>query len=170
MGIKKNYDGFTLVELLGVIIILSIIMMIALPNITSVLEKNNRESYIADAKKMITQAKYAIRNGELEKPSENEILKISLSYLGTGDVEKDPDGNIYDVNNSYVVIVRKNGYLEYYANLVANIDSGNKGIRIEHEDKLQDNDKLSLVQQNFNIPTDTEIKSIVEVNATIKSY
>ena len=46
-----NKKGFTLIELLGVIIILSIIMLIAIPNVTSVLEKNKRENYIADAKK-----------------------------------------------------------------------------------------------------------------------
>ena len=50
-----NKKGFTLIELLGVIIILSIIMLIAIPNVTSVLEKNKRENYIADAKKMISQ-------------------------------------------------------------------------------------------------------------------
>ena len=50
-----NKKGFTLIELLGVIIILSIIMLIAIPNVTSVLEKNKREKYIADAKKMISQ-------------------------------------------------------------------------------------------------------------------
>ena len=45
-----NKKGFTLVELLGVLIILSIIMLIAVPNVISILDKNKKNFFIADAK------------------------------------------------------------------------------------------------------------------------
>lgn len=48
----KN-KGFTLVELLAVIVVLGLIMMIAVPSTINVLEKNKKESYIADAKEII---------------------------------------------------------------------------------------------------------------------
>ena len=162
--------GFTLVELLGVIVILSIIMLIAIPNVTSVLEKNKRESYLADAKKLVTQAEYEIRNGNIEKPNSTEILKIRLSYIGTSDISKDSDGNKYDTANSYVAVVRKNGYLEYYVNLVATVDGKNKGIRLVNKDKLDSDTKLSLIEQDVSNPTDQEIKSITGVSGTIKTY
>lgn len=162
--------GFTLVELLGVIIILSIIMLLAIPNVTSVLEKNKKETYLADAKKLITQVEYEISNSNIEKPSSTEILKIRLSYVGTSDVSKDPDGNPYDVDNSYVAVVRKNGYLEYYVNLVANVDGKNKGIRLRKKEELDSDQKLNLIERNFTNPTDQEIKTITGVSGDIQSY
>lgn len=165
-----NKRGFTLVELLGVIIILSIIMLLAIPNVTSVLEKNKKETYLTDAKKLITQVEYEISNSNIEKPTSTEILKIRLSYVGTSDVSKDPDGNPYDVDNSYVVVVRKNGYLEYYVNLVANVDGKNKGIRFRKKEELDSDQKLTLIERDFTNPTDQEIKTITGVSGDIQSY
>lgn len=165
-----NKKGFTLIELLGVIIILSIVMLIAIPNITSVLDKNKRESYLADAKKIITQAKYEIRSSRVEKPASNELVKITLSHLGTNDVSKDADGNSYSLTDSYVIIVRKEGYLEYYVNLIAVTENGNKGIRLTHEDTLQGDSRLTLIEKNFSSPEPSEIQEITEVYGTIISY
>ena len=165
-----NKRGFTLVELLGVIVILSIIMLIAVRNVISVLEKNKRENYLADAKKLIAQAEYEIRSSNIEKPSSTEILKIRLSYIGTSDVSKDSDGNKYDVSNSYVVVVRKDGYLEYYVNLVTTVDGKNKGIKLANKNELDSDTKLKLVRQEFSNPTDQEIKNITGISGTIKVY
>lgn len=165
-----NKRGFTLVELLGVIIILSIIMMMAIPNITTVLEKGKRENYVSDAKKFISQVEYVIRNSNIEKPTSEEILQVKLSYIGTRDIKKDSDGNKYDTDNSYVIIVRKNGYLEYYVNLVTTVEGKNHGIRLANKEKLEEDEKLSLVKHDFTNPEEEEIKEITEVNGNIKIY
>lgn len=166
-----NKRGFTLIELLGVIIILSIIMLIAIPNVTSVLEKNKRQNYISDAKKLITQVEYEISSSNIEKPSSTDILKIRLSYIGTSDVSKDSDGNKYDTENSYVIVVRKNGYLEYYVNLVAIVDGENKGIRLASKDELDSDTRLTLISKGFSNPTDSDIKEKTGVMSDIiKSY
>ena len=49
--IKKNSNGFTLVELLATMVILGILMAIALPNVVGVLNNNRNKTYVADAKK-----------------------------------------------------------------------------------------------------------------------
>lgn len=165
-----NKKGFTLIELLGVIVILAIIVVIAIPNITSILDKTKRDTYISDARKMVTQAEYVIRTSDVEKPSATNIVKIRLSYLGTRDIKTDPDGNLYDLNNSYVVVVRKDGYLEYYVNLVASVNGGNKGIRLVHQEILSGNDRLKQIKSNFQLPSDSEIKTITGINGTIKVY
>ena len=100
-----NKKGFTLVELLGVIIILSIIMLIAIPNITSVLERSKKDTYLTDAKKLVSLTQYEIRKGNVDKPATGEIKIVTLKSLATGDVTKDSDGNSYDVDNSFVEIV-----------------------------------------------------------------
>ena len=62
-------------------------------------------------------------------------------------------------------------YLEYYVNLVAMIDDGNKGIRLAHEDELSGNNKYSLIGKNITIPTDNDIKEITNVlNGQITTY
>ena len=165
-----NRKGFTLIELLGVIVILSIVMVIAVPNVMSVLEKGKKDSYLADAKKLITQTEYAIRNSDVDKPSSTDIYKVTLGYLGTNDVEKDPDGNSYSLTDSYVVIVRKDGYLEYYVNLVANNENGNIGISLVHRDELDGEKRRSMVVKNFSLPDDNKIKEITGINGVIKTY
>lgn len=165
-----NKKGFTLIELLGVIVILSIIMLIAIPNIASVLEKNKRDVYLGDAKRLITQAEYVLRNNDIEKPTSEQILKIRLSYLGTNDVSSDPDGDSYDLENSYVLVARKNGYLEYYVNLVAK-DSDNKykGISLVNGDELTGKDRLKLIEKNITLPDNSKITSVVGVTANNSS-
>ena len=151
---KKNRNflfggnrGFTLVELLGVIVILSIIMVIAIPNVISVFENNKRETYLSDAQKLVTQAKYQLRSGNISKPGSNEALKITLHYLGTSDVSKDSDGNHYNLDKSYVVVVRKDETLKYYVNLVADLEDGStKGIKLTDSDELSGDDRLKLVE------------------------
>ena len=49
----KSEKGFTLVELIVIIVIIGVILVFTLPNITSVLERNKKEQMIADAKDMV---------------------------------------------------------------------------------------------------------------------
>lgn len=156
-----NRKGFTLVELLGVIIILSIIMLIAIPNISSMLERGRREQFISDAKKLVSITEYELRKGTINKPGSNELLKIRLSYLSTNDISKDPEGNLYDINNSYVVVVRNDGYLKYYVNLVStNSKSELKGIRLTDVENLDLDNRYERISKVSALPSDNEIKSI----------
>ena len=54
----KNSLGFTLIELIATITILGIIMLIAVPNVISVVTKNKNQTYVNDARKFVTLAKY----------------------------------------------------------------------------------------------------------------
>ena len=162
----KN-KGFTLIELLGVIIILSIIMLIAIPNVTSTLENSKRTTYITDAKKMITQTEYALRTN-IEKPNSNEILKVTLADLGTNDIEKDPDGDAYDLENSYVIVARVDGFLTYYVNLVVDKGDGKlKGISLTSEESLDELEKSALVVNNLTLLTNNQIKQKICSSCTL---
>ena len=108
-----NRKGFTLVELLGVIVILSIIMLIAIPNITSTLDRSKKDNYIADCKKLVSIVEYEMRKGNVEKPSEGNSVKVTLEELKTSDVEKDPDGDLYDTSKSYIIVSRDNQTKNY---------------------------------------------------------
>ena len=57
-----NKKGFTLIELLAVVIILGVIMTIAVPNVLSMLDRNKKDTFIENAKTMVTQAEYTLRS------------------------------------------------------------------------------------------------------------
>ena len=164
-----NRKGFTLVELLGVIVILSIVMLIAIPNITSTLERSKRQQYVNDAKKMISLVDYEIRKGEINKPAENKAIKITLAYLATNDLDKDADGVAYDLNESYVVVVRKNKELKYYVTLMAKHDNSFWGIRLKEKEELSGEEWYNLVDKNLTTYTEEEIRNNVGAS-TIQSY
>ncbi len=118
-----NKKGFTLIELLATIAILSLLMLLAVPNVMSTIDKNKKDTYIEDAKKMITLAEYEVRsNTSIELPEEGNCIVIPLGNLDLSDFNEGPEGGDYDLNKSYVMIGRKGSSYEYYAAIVENFD------------------------------------------------
>lgn len=166
-----NKKGFTLVELLGVLVLLSIVMLIAIPNITSILEKNKRETYLSDATKLIALAKTKVATGKIDKPATGTIYKVTLGYLGTNDVKNDPDGEKYDVNNSYVIIFRKDDELKYYVNLVSNNSGEYKGISLTSENSLTDKEnRMSLISKDITLLENSGILTEIGISGTIQEF
>lgn len=164
-----NKKGFTLIELLAVLVILSIILGIAIPNVVSILDKNKKESYIADAKKFIALAKTEI-SSKINKPSDGEIVKIKLSCVDNQDIETDPDGNKYDIDNSFVAIVRKDEALVYYVNLMGINNNGTiKGIYLTEKSLLDEDGRLKYISKNISIPSDDDIRSATGVSGSIRT-
>ena len=54
--VMKNKKGFTLVELLAVIAILSILVIIALPNVINMYTKAQKEAFLTETKKLYSEA------------------------------------------------------------------------------------------------------------------
>lgn len=121
-----NKKGFTLIELLATIIILSMIMLVAVPNIMSTLDKSKRRAYVEDAKKMISLTEYKIRsNTTIELPTnENTVVAFPLSSLDLTDFSEGPEGGQYDMKKSYVLVARKNNEYIYFATLVEKYGTG----------------------------------------------
>lgn len=101
---KKN-KGFTLVELLAVIVILAVISLVAVPNVVSMLERNKKKQMVLDAKEMLN--KY--QNKSTLNLTNN--TKLSLSELGISNIT-DGYGDDYlscsyveYSNNSYTVVL-----------------------------------------------------------------
>lgn len=120
---RKNQKGFTLVELLAVMVILGIIMAIALPNVTGILYKNRASTYIEDAKKLATTAEYKLRGSStgIIKPTDGQCIIMNLAYLDNSEFEEPPYGGEYLKNKSYVVIKKNGSEYEYYVQLLESI-------------------------------------------------
>ena len=132
-----NNKGFTLIELLATILILALLMMVAVPNIMSTIDKNKRDTYVEDAKRMITLAEYEVRsNTNIELPTDGNCIVIPLGSLDLSDFNEGPEGGSYDLQKSYVVIARSGGSYLYYATIVEKFDGQIKGIPLISRDDL----------------------------------
>ena len=106
---KKKKRGFTLVELLAVIVILAVILVIAVPKITDTIKNSKIASFESSAKTIAAQAE--------KKKMEKEILEDTGS-INCSDVVKlnDTDyGNCsisFDGNTAKVTLVGKGKFKE----------------------------------------------------------
>jgi len=123
-----NKKGFTLIELLATFTILGIIMLVAVPNTVSLFEKNKKDAFISDSKRLVALAEAEIRNNDSIDVSYGGFIVFSFSYLDDGSFENDPDNKTYDAANSFVVVHKKgnaSGYqFDYYVQLIG----GKRGI------------------------------------------
>ena len=105
-----NKKGFTLIELIAVVVIMSIIAVIATPNVINMMETGNNKKYISDASNFISKAKYMYKQEKYKKNFDTTTnpgkatIKLSEIVGITADDEKDPHGYQYDLNNSTVTI------------------------------------------------------------------
>lgn len=123
---KINNKGFTLFELLVVISILVLLILVILPNILSIINNDKKEKYVADAKNLISLAKYKYKlykYNDLFTVKNNGCKETTASALEF-DVEVDPDENNYDLSSSKVMICYINNKYEYYVKMYSKDSDG----------------------------------------------
>lgn len=148
----RNEKGFTLIEVMAVIIILGVLMLIAVPNTTTMLEKNKKEAMVEDAKKLISLGEYQVQKDKrVELPeTASEATIITLKYMNTNDLDKTNYSTTYNKDRSFVAIKRVGDKYVYYAHLVScNNDLCNDkkyGINLATDADLRRDDRFDLVK------------------------
>lgn len=129
----KNKKGFTLVELLAVIIILGVLLMIAVPAVQNVIKKTKNNATQKQAELFIDAAKkMAIID---EATSDMLIYKLS-------DLDSDVDKNRF---TGMVVALKENGSYKYYIYLNDSVNkktignNNNDVFEFASEDKINEN-------------------------------
>lgn len=89
--------GFTLVEILSVLVVLSLILAIAVPSINKYLNQSEDKAYKVQINMLLDATEsYANTNTVLLPEKENEIIKITLGQLKSEDFVKNNIKNPYD--------------------------------------------------------------------------
>lgn len=129
----KNKKGFTLVELLAVIVILGVLLMIAVPAVQNVIKKTKNNATQKQAELFIDAAKkMAIID---EATSDMLIYKLS-------DLDSDVDKNRF---TGMVVALKENGSYKYYIYLNDSVNkktignNNNDVFEFASEDKINEN-------------------------------
>ena len=106
---KKN--GFTLVELIAVLVILSIIAILAAPNIVSLMKSSKDKSFISEVEELVTTATYMYKSEAMKAQNfvgdEETGYTIYMNKINGTIPTNDPYGYAYildsvDNDGSYI--------------------------------------------------------------------
>ncbi len=141
----KNQKGFTLVEILAMLVILGLLMAVAIPNISGILTNNRMNVYRSDATKMVDTAKMKVAKGSVKKPAKDKCVIMTLSYLNDSeDITKGPNGQDYYQYDSFVILKRENNKYVYYARIVEQARGGDYGINLDTVDNINKEGSTSI--------------------------
>ena len=139
-----NNKGFTLVELLAMMVVLGIIMGVAIPNVMGILTTHKMNEVKSDAEKMVESTKIKMAsNRDIIKPTNGKCVVYSLNNVNDNqDVEIGPNGGAYREYDSFVVVKREGNQYHYYVRLVEEVKLNTEyyGIDLVDIDELTPDD------------------------------
>ena len=143
--------GFTLVELLAMMVVLGIIMGVAIPNIMGIMSSQKVNIVKTDADKMVESAKMKMASDKtVIKPTNGKCIVFSLNNLNSNqDINSGPDGKEYLKFDSFVVVKRNGSKFEYYVRLV---------------EEANENDYYGVDLVNINSLTDNDVKTVTTIS------
>ncbi|MTI94939.1 MAG: prepilin-type N-terminal cleavage/methylation domain-containing protein [Firmicutes bacterium] len=99
-----NKDGFTLMEVLVVVAIISILAAIAVPNYLHALESSRQDACIANIEILDAQVeRYRLKNGELPKPENQTLTELLTEEKLLSKPVECPLGGEYELEDGRVV-------------------------------------------------------------------
>ncbi len=133
-----NKKGFTLIEVIAVVVILGLLMIIAIPAVTQYINSSDESVYVNNVSSFLQQAKLLYQEKEFGPQIEVGdimIVPISLLDMEKGNTTNSPFGT-YRQQQSYILVKRTAKSYDYYATIV---DSTNRGLTEVKEDELNNN-------------------------------
>ncbi len=113
VGDGMNKRGFTLIELIGVIVILALLTLIIVPNVVSYLQQGVSDSKEYQNESIILGAKNWASDNKDALPEDGNVINLQLTTLqNSGYIDKDikdPETGEEIDGNSVCVVIANNG-------------------------------------------------------------
>ena len=112
-----NSEGFTLVELLAIMVILGVLLMVAIPQVTRTISDSRKEVFVDTAVAFLSSAKTGMVNGSYTQsipidPTFSVCIPFNQIEYEKG--SKSPFGAAIDTKSSYVKVYNDKGTIKYY--------------------------------------------------------
>ena len=154
---KPKKRAFTLIELLAVIIILGVLMIVAIPAVTSYISGSRKSAYVDTAKEISNGAKNVVNEGKLGMYDTDTTYYIESDYIKTENASKSPYGEFV---KAYTIVTFDGRGYTYYWTSVDDAGQGVKGvIRLDdlNEDHIESDIKNADIQPNVTIGNRSKI-------------
>ncbi len=164
--LKKEKRAFTLIELLAVIIILGVLMIVAIPAVTSYINSSRKSAYVDTVKELSNGAKVKVNEGKNEMYDTDTTYYIESAYIKTENAQKSPYG---DFVKSYIVVTYDGKGYTYYWTGVDDAGQGVRGIIKSdslNEDDIESDIKTGEIEPDIGIGNRSKIK-IIKADGTI---
>ncbi len=126
----KNRKGFTLIEILAVIIIIGVLVTIAITGVSSYILNSKKELYVVSAKQYITNAKLKINTFAYSFKDLDTTYYVHINNLMEGEKEESPFGKWI---NAYVAITFDGKTHDFYW---ISVDEGGNRVNLTKNDLL----------------------------------
>ena len=98
---KKDNKGFTLVELLAVIVILGLLMAIAIPSVTKYITQSRVKTLVSSMDSYITAIVTEVNDGGYKFSDSTKVFAIPIECVALEKGGSNPFGNWHQANSAY---------------------------------------------------------------------
>ena len=154
-----NKRGFTLIEILAVIIIIGVLLLIAIPSVARYIENSRKSAYVHTIKNVLASAGANISKGLIEKVNKDTTYYVPNECIKTENgVAKSP----YDeFDQAYIVVGWENNNYSFY--WVSRDKSGNGIKDLKKIDDITEDDIEHNIPKDY-IKTDKTIGNTKNIN------